>query len=593
MKLKYRLLVICAAVGLLSVPFAFIGCSENRSTETEVEYGDWITVTSPSCENDGVEVRTSLDDPRITETRAIPATGHDWNEWETISEPTCLLTGVKTRTCNTCDNSDIRAIPALGHDWDEWETVLDADCENCGTEVRVCLRDGKHTEYRDIPALGHDFGDWVLTLAPTCTVGGVETRYCRNNNRHTELHAIEPYGHNWCPNITTKRATCTEPGEQKSVCVNDSTHVHTSTVKALGHDFGDWVMSVPATESEDGVDIRVCRHDSTHTETRVAPALGSVDFLRFIPNSDGTEYAVTTDPNHKPSGTVYIPAEYNGLPVTAIASSAFNRCDIEDIVILGNNLQTVRIGAFTGCQKLQSIELPEGVTFIAALAINNCKNLKSISLPSTVAEIGLLPGRDTYYGFIRTCPSLETITVAEGNTAYKVDNGCLIETATSALLGGTRNAVIPKYTMKILPFAFYGSGVESICIPARVTSIGQNAFSHCNELREVVFEKGKYTGLEIQPGIYLGEVFANCENLESVVLPDTVTNISQSMFKNCTSLREIELNKNMKTVGSTVFEGWTAEQTIVVKGFASQEEADAAWGSNWRGKCNAIIVYEG
>ena len=513
MQLKRKLLVTFATVSLLSVPFAFIACSKNDAPESKVEFGEWVTVTAASCENSGMEVRTSLTNPLITETRVIPAIGHDWNAWETVSEPTCLLAGVKMRTCNTCDNSDIGEIPTLGHNWGEWETVLDADCENCGTEVRVCLRDGKHTEYQDVPAIGHDYGDWVLTLAPTCTVGGVETRYCRNNNSHTELRSVKPYGHDWGTSVTTKRATCTEPGEQKMVCVNDSSHVYTTTVDALGHDYGDWVMSVPATESENGEDIRVCRHDSTHTETRVSKALGSVDGLRYVLIADGTEYAVSKDPNNPPSGTVIIPAEHNGLPVTKICNNAFTRCDIERVVFLGNNLRIISTGAFVVCDKLQSIEFPEGVTEVAGCAFLNCKNLKTVSFPSTVVDMGKISAR--YYGVFMNCPALETITVAEGNEAYSVDNGCLMETETGTLLAATRNAVIPEYTTAIAQWCLRGAANESICISSDISTIGFKAF-----------------------------------------------------------------------------EGWKTEQTIIVKGFASEEEACAAWGSGWLSGNNAVIIYE-
>lgn len=505
MKLKFKLLILCAAVTLCALPLAFTGCLEGNETENKAEYSEWVTITLPTCEKAGLQQRTLLANPLVVETRDVPATGHDWNGWQTTTQPTCLLAGVETRTCNTCENSDYRSIPALGHDWDEWETLSEATCESAGAQQRTCLRDGKHTELNAIPKLGHDYTDWVITLAPTCMQSGVETRYCRNNNAHIELRSVEPYGHNWGAYVVTKPATCTEDGIETKVCVNDSSHVYTDSILRYGHSFGDWVTSVPATESEDGVDIRVCSRDSSHTETRIAYAMGSEN-LTFTLNSAGTEYSVKS---YSGKSIVYIPAVHNGLPVTKI-ERFFGR-DAEYVKFLGNNLKTINSMAFASCSKLQSIEIPEGVTSIGTNAFAMCTNLKSITLPSTVAQLG----SDSVSIFVG-CTKLETITVAEGNPVYKVESGCLINKTTNSLLGGTVNAVIPDYVTSICGRAFLRAGNESVRIPASVSNVGVQAFN-----------------------------------------------------------------------------GWKAEQTIVVEGFASQEEADAAWGSSWRTGCYAQIIYEG
>ncbi len=547
MKLKYKLLILCAAFTLCALPFAFTGCSG----EDETEFGEWITVTAPTCEEAGEEVRSALTDPLITETHAIPATGHDWGGWQTTAEPTCLLTGTETRTCNTCKNSDMRPIPALGHSWGDWETTSEADCEHDGAQLRICQRDETHTELNTIPATGHDYTDWVITLAPTCTAGGVETRYCRSDNKHTEARPLEAYGHNWGPYVETVPATCTEGGSKKRVCSNDSSHVLTYETKSRGHSFGDWVISVPATETEEGEDIRICRRDSAHTETRVAPAAGSSG-LEYILNDAGTEYAVGADYPY-PQGTVYIPAYHKGLPVTRIDRSAFQGCeDIEHIVFLGNNLKTVGGMAFAMCEKLQSIEFPEGITSVAAHAVTRCENLKSVSFPSTVKYLGL-NGEDhgSYIAAVDMCPALESITVAEDNTAYKAENGCLIEKATNALLAGTVNAVIPDYVTKIERLAFAGSRIERINIPAKVSNIGLAAFNGCGKLCEVTFENGE---LKVLGGL-LGAIFSGCNSLERIELPDSLTEINRCAFLHCNSLREIVFGKNLQKIGSHAFDG--------------------------------------
>ncbi|MDE5729269.1 MAG: leucine-rich repeat domain-containing protein [Clostridia bacterium] len=543
MKRKHILLVLCAAVAICAIPLAITGCTG----EPEIEYGEWITVSAPTCEEEGVEMRSALVDASITQTRAIPATGHDWNDWETLTEATCLLAGVETRTCNTCENLDKRPIPALGHSWGKWVTTLEPDCESRGAQIRVCTRDEKHTELNYIPALKHDYGDWVITLAPTCTTDGVETRYCRNSNSHVQARPIEAYGHKWGKYVITKPETCTEEGEGKYVCANDASHTIITTIKACGHSYGDWVVSTPATENGEGEDIRYCVRDSAHTETRVAPAAGS-DRLEYELNSDGTGYIVKKDYPY-PTGTVYIPAMHKGLPVTAIKHSAFQSCkDIERVVILGNNLTTVGNMAFANCEKLQSLEFPEGLKYISSHVFYRCPSLKSVSFPSTVKNLGGTAGdHGTYISVFNMCSALESITVAEGNPYYKVDNGCLIEKSTNALLSGTLNAVIPKYVTSIERSAFMGSGIESVCIPASVAYIGRSAFSSCSKLKELTFENG---ALEVLGG-FVSVVFSS-SSLERIVLPDSLTAIGRYAF-DCPSLREVVFGKNIKTIGSFAF----------------------------------------
>ncbi len=545
MKKKSILIALCAAVALCAVPLAFAGCAKNE----DADFGEWITVTSPTCDEAGVEIRTSLSDPNVKQTRVVPATGHDWNGWETQTEATCLLAGVETRTCNTCENSDKRAIPALGHSWGAWETALEADCENEGSQTRVCLRDENHTALRSVAKLGHDFGDWVITLSPTCTVAGVETRYCRNCNNHTQVRAVEPYGHVWSAYATTKAATCTEDGAETSVCANDATHIKTHILTARGHKFGDWVVSVPATESQSGEDVRVCIRDASHTETRASSALGS-DGLLFELNRDGTEYSVHGILRDLLKGTVYIPDTYKGLPVTEIRNNAFSSCNnIERVVFLGNNIKSVGSLAFNRCNNLESVDFSEGVTSFDPHTFAYCPKLKSISFPSTAVSIGKTrDGR--FISIARNCPALESITVAEGNPVYRVESGCLIERATNTLLLGTKNAVIPSSVTKIANSAFIGSGIESVNIHANIESIGHSAFSGCKSLTELTFENGKLTVI----GASLYTIFGGCTSLERVVLPENLTAIQGHAFRDCTSLKEVVFGNNMQIISGYAFD---------------------------------------
>lgn len=94
-----------------------------------------------------------------------------------------------------------------------------------------------------------------------------------------------------------------------------------------------------------------------------SPEPTPVDYFTFEPNSDRTGYVLTGTQKILPADVV-IPAEYEGLPVTMIGSSAFEGCtEIGSIVIL-DNITYIGDGAFKQCTTLTSVALPNTITTI-------------------------------------------------------------------------------------------------------------------------------------------------------------------------------------------------------------------------------------
>lgn len=520
MKIRNKLLILCVAVAVCCAVLAFVGC------DVEENYGEWVTLTLPTCESAGIQVRTSIDNPEIKQTREIPATGHEWGEWTVETEPSCSVAGTEYRVCSHCDNVDKRQIPATGHNWGDWSVLVAPTCVTDGSQKRVCLNDETHTQLQSVPATGHDFSDWVVTLAPTCEDNGVETRYCRNDNTHVEMRSIEALGHKWGEPAVITAPTCSRIGVEMSVCENDCEHIKRKNLPSIGHDWGEWVTSKVATEAEEGEEIRVCKNDCTHVERRSTPVkIG--DYLAFTVIEGG--YKVRRATIDTPS-TVYIPATYEGKPVLEIATNGFMNCDrMEHIVFLGNNLRIVNNMVFAKCVNLQSVEFPEGVTTLGSHLFYDCPNLKSIVIPSTVTKIGSIRNGN------KGVQNIETITVHPDNRVYKSDGNCLIERATDTLLMGTNNAQIPEYVTTIASRAFYKASIESIVIPASVRNIEAFAFEHCDNLHTVTFLSksitfqryafvncGNLTRIEIPQGVgeFPMEALTGCGDVQIVVIPD-------------------------------------------------------------------------
>lgn len=86
------------------------------------------------------------------------------------------------------------------------------------------------------------------------------------------------------------------------------------------------------------------------------------------------------------SGTVTIPAQWNGLPVTSIHSYAFDNCSGVTKIILPDSIKTIENYAFFSCGMLE-ISIPASVSTIGASAFYGCKALKKLALPEGLKTI--------------------------------------------------------------------------------------------------------------------------------------------------------------------------------------------------------------
>ena len=161
--------------------------------------------------------------------------------------------------------------------------------------------------------------------------------------------------------------------------------------------------------------------------------------------------------------------------------------------------------AFKDCEMLESVKLPEGMTYIRDSAFENCINLKTAELPDSMIFIW--------------------------NAAFK---GC----------GNLTLSKLPSELTDIQNYAFSGcSNLTLTELPANLQSIGEYAFENCSGLA--------LTRLPVQMDtIGLGKyAFKNCTNLALEKLPIMSDRINEGVFEGCKNLTLNELPDNIKTIG--------------------------------------------
>ena len=277
--------------------------------------------------------------------------------------------------------------------------------------------------------------------------------------------------------------------------------------------------------------------------------------------------------NNTYHGDVIIPATvtHGGKTYTvrSIGNSAFSEWyDDEDkqkvsyapltSVKLPSTLVRLGDGAFSLCQELKAIDIPEGVKLIDD-CFYGCTGLTELTIPASVDSFNVysmsgcdnlrkltfkdgetdlrLNGQHTYNGYYPIDPNIEELYLGRQTT------GNYITVAYSSLKALT----IGKYVREIASLQFIGNeGVTTLTFasPSRLKTIGKAAFNNMKALVTVTLPDGLET---------LGEdAFSYCENLATIDLGPTLKVIGNSAFS-YTGLTELTIPASVEQIDDWAF----------------------------------------
>lgn len=209
-----------------------------------------------------------------------------------------------------------------------------------------------------------------------------------------------------------------------------------------------------------------------------------------------------------------------------IPAYARNGTKSYQVVEIGNN-------AFEGISHVTSISLPPEIRRIKANAFASCIRLKEMTVPIGTKEID----PSAFYN----CPALTSVSVADGNTSFCVQNGALMDIGRSTLI------ICPNLKQ------------TSFTVPKTIKEISPYAFSNCSNFSEFTVEQGNTT-VRVEDGVLYNFAmtkllaFPKAKKIEGkLIIPATVTDIPAYAFYNNLQLTDVKLPDGLKTLNEGVF----------------------------------------
>ncbi len=333
---------------------------------------------------------------------------------------------------------------------------------------------------------------------------------------------------------------------------------------------------------------------------------------------------------------VVAPSAFAGTMLTAVTmpasiwdveTNAFSGCTKLASVKMPENV-ILNNGTFKNCTSLTSVELPKGVQLWANDVIFEGSGLTSITVKDkTPCE---LTGN-----FIVEEPSQVTLYVPAGSKAayeaadywkefnieeaardyycgenvlyaYDAETKTLTISGTGAMYDfasandvpwadyrdnaeyGIEKIVVEDGVAQIGKNAFFDcKNATYLSIPATVTSIGENAFNKCQNLEVHISDLAAWCGMTFanyhaNPVTKASSLYVGDAPVTSLVIPETVTAITDFAFADYTGITSLEVPNSVTTIGKEAFKN-NAGLTSVIIG-----DGVTSIGANAFEKCSSL-----
>ena len=250
-------------------------------------------------------------------------------------------------------------------------------------------------------------------------------------------------------------------------------------------------------------------------------------------------------------------------------------------------------GAFSNCEKIQSIILPEIMQSIGHRAFSGCHALKHIQLPRLLLKGNTYHSRRAYGdNLFRDCSSLEHFEIPTWMT--ELSSGMFRNCKS------LKEIKIPATVTTIDSWAFSGcKSLTELIIPKSVTHIGTekmfgggngNFIQGCSSLKNLKVELGNPVYYSKDNCIIETKTGALFAILENGVIPDdgSVTKIGRNAFCACEHITEISLPEGITEIGEDAFSKVRNLKKIHIPKSVNNIEFGAFFDSHRENKHDAV-----
>ena len=270
---------------------------------------------------------------------------------------------------------------------------------------------------------------------------------------------------------------------------------------------------------------------------------------------DETKYVEITRCDYNAKGAVEIPTKIKDIKVTSIGNEVFFGCSELTSIEIPSSVTSIGNFAFSGCSGLTGIEIPSSVTSIRDYAFWFCSGLKDVYYTGTQEQwnaISFGSGGDVLNVFgaydedlrqnisipftLHCNYSRPKPDVPAAGTSLKEKTGREFKVTESDGSESKPSVTLTKLSAK-------EKKAKKVTIPKTVT---------INNVKYQV------TGIA-------AKTFKNSKKLQTVVIPDTVTEIGTGSFEGCKKLKSVTIGKNVTSIGKNAFKNCKNLKKITVK----------------------------
>ena len=314
------------------------------------------------------------------------------------------------------------------------------------------------------------------------------------------------------------------------------------------------VSAETVSENETAVTVDTAAEQET-ADTKVED--GKEGYLSYCiyQKPDETKYVEITRCDYNAKGAVEIPTKIKDIKVTSIGNEVFFGCSELTSIEIPSSVTSIGNFAFSGCSGLTGIEIPSSVTSIRNFAFWFCSGLKDVYYTGTQEQWNAISfgsggdasdvfgaydedlGQNISIPFTLHCNySRPKPDVPAAGTSLKEKTGREFKVTESDGSESKPSVTLTKLSAK-------EKKAKKVTIPKTVT------------INNV---KYRVTGIA-------AKTFKNSKKLQTVVIPDTVTEIGTGSFEGCKKLKSVTIGKNVTSIGKNAFKNCKNLKKITVK----------------------------